>query len=354
MVSIKDVAKLSGVSVMTVSRVVNGSDNVREETRDKVKQAIQELDYIPNQLAKSLVNSSTRTVGVLFSNIFNPVYLSIISGIEKRAHERGYNIIISNATDYKSSVEGLNMLVSKMIDGLIVLPVEFNNMNDEQASADAVDEMWRFYGALKRMLARRKLPCVVIDIDIKSDLADYVCHDYIGTAKMGIEYLIGLGFKRIHHINSELREGLWADRQKAYETGMKAAGLEKEIRVDYCANSTAAAFRLVRKLLQTNEKPEAFYCANDILAIGAMQAINACGLHIPDDIAVMGNDGIYIGEMLIPSLATVDICSSELGEKAMDGCHNYIEGNRASEKIYIRPLLRRGRSVPDTAQGKEI
>lgn len=63
-----------------------------------------------------------------------------------------------------------------MIDGLIVLPVEFNNMNDEQASADAVDEMWRFYGALKRMLARRKLPCVVIDIDIKSDLADYVCH----------------------------------------------------------------------------------------------------------------------------------------------------------------------------------
>lgn len=130
--------------------------------------------------------------------------------------------------------------------------------------------MWRFYGALKRMLARRKLPCVVIDIDIKSDLADYVCHDYIGTAKMGIEYLIGLGFKRIHHINSELREGLWADRQKAYETGMKAAGLEKEIRVDYCANSTAAAFRLVRKLLQTNEKPEAFYCANDILAIGAM------------------------------------------------------------------------------------
>lgn len=106
MVSIKDVAKLSGVSVMTVSRVVNGSDNVREETRDKVNQAIQELDYIPNQLAKSLVNSSTRTVGVLFSNIFNPVYLSIISGIEKRAHERGYNIIISNATDYKSSVEG--------------------------------------------------------------------------------------------------------------------------------------------------------------------------------------------------------------------------------------------------------
>ena len=231
MVSIKDVAKLSGVSVMTVSRVVNGSDNVREETRDKVNQAIQELDYIPNQLAKSLVNSSTRTVGVLFSNIFNPVYLSIISGIEKRAHERGYNIIISNATDYKSSVEGLNMLVSKMIDGLIVLPVEFNNMNDEQASADAVDEMWRFYGALKRMLARRKLPCVVIDIDIKSDLADYVCHDYIGTAKMGIEYLIGLGFKRIHHINSELREGLWADRQKAYETGMKAAGLEKEIMI---------------------------------------------------------------------------------------------------------------------------
>ena len=131
MVSIKDVSKLSGVSVMTVSRVINGSDNVREETRDKVKQAIQELDYIPNQLAKSLVNSSTRTVGVLFSNIFNPVYLSIISGIEKRAHERGYNIIISNATDYKSSVEGLNMLVSKMIDGLIVLPVEFNNMNDE-------------------------------------------------------------------------------------------------------------------------------------------------------------------------------------------------------------------------------
>lgn len=85
-----------------------------------------------------------------------------------------------------------------------------------------------------------------------------------------------------------------------------------------------------------------------------MQAINAAAYIFPTISPVMGNDGIYIGEMLIPSLATVDICSSELGEKAMDGCHNYIEGNRASEKIYIRPLLRRGKSVPDTAQGKEI
>ena len=99
MVNIKDVAKKAGVSMMTVSRVINDNGAVSAETRKKVEQAVKDLDYIPNQIAKSLVNASSRTVGVLFSNIFNPVYSSIISGIESRAHESGYNIIISNATD---------------------------------------------------------------------------------------------------------------------------------------------------------------------------------------------------------------------------------------------------------------
>lgn len=345
MVNIRDVAKKAGVSMMTVSRVINDKGSVSIATRSKVKAAIEELDYIPNQIAKSLVNASSRTVGVLFSNIYNPVYSNIISGIESSAHENGYNIIISNATDYQSSVQALNMLVSKMIDGLIVLPVEPDGMNNGLSSKQALGEMWQFYEELKTLLAKRNLPCVVIDIDIHSDIVEYVCHDYTKAAQIGISYLIGQGFQKIFQINSELKEGLWKDRQEVYEAEMRRAGLEKEIRVEYCANSTQDAYNLVKKLLEQGEAPQAFYCANDILAIGAMQAISSCSLRIPQDISVMGNDGIYVGEMIIPPLTTVDIGSLEVGSQAMIACHNAIEGHHAENKIVIEPHLLRRKSV---------
>jgi periplasmic binding protein/lacI transcriptional regulator len=353
-VNIKDVAKKAGVSMMTVSRVINDNGAVSAETRKKVEQAVKDLDYIPNQIAKSLVNASSRTVGVLFSNIFNPVYSSIISGIESRAHESGYNIIISNATDYQSSVQALNMLVSKMIDGLIILPVEPKGMNNGLSSKHALGEMWQFYEDLKNLLARRNLPCVVIDIDINSDLVEYVCHDYTKAARIGIQYLIGAGFRKIFQINSELKEGLWKDRQDVYEKEMRAAGLESEIRVEYCANSTEDSFDLVRRLLENGDVPEAFYCANDILAIGAMQAIHSCSMSIPKDISVMGNDGIYVGEMIIPALTTVDIDSLKVGERAMEACHNFIEGRRTKHKILIEPRLLRRKSVTEKTQGNIV
>lgn len=118
------------------------------------------------------------------------------------------------------------MLVSKMIDGLIILPVEPKGMNNGLSSKHALGEMWQFYEDLKNLLARRNLPCVVIDIDINSDLVEYVCHDYTKAARIGIQYLIGAGFRKIFQINSELKEGLWKDRQDVYEKEMRAAGLE--------------------------------------------------------------------------------------------------------------------------------
>lgn len=352
MVNIRDVAKKAGVSMMTVSRVVNGNGAVSTETRNKVTKAIEELNYIPNQIAQSLVNGGSRTVGVLFSNIFNPVYSSIISGIEKCAHANGYNIIISNATDYQSSVQALNMLISKMIDGLIVLPVEPDGMNSGISSKQALGEMWQFYEDLKTQLARRHLPCVVIDVDINSDLVDYVCHDYTKAARIGIRYLIDSGFQKIFQINSELKEGLWKDRQEVYESEMRAAGLAEQIRVEYCANSTEDCFHLVKRLLENGDAPEAFYCSNDILAIGAMQAISSCSLSIPKDVSVMGNDGIYVGEMIIPALTTVDIDSLQVGSRAMSICHDFIEGRRAGRKIYIEPRLLCRQSVAERKERK--
>lgn len=345
MVNIRDVANLAGVSMMTVSRVVNDNGPVSEKTRKKVLEAIRELDYIPNQLAKSLVNSTSRTVGVLFSNIFNPVYSSIISGIEKKAREIGYNIIISKSTDYLSSVQALNMLVSKMVDGLIILPVEPEGINDDVLSERALGEMFHFYEDLKKLLAKRKLPCIVVDIDIDSELVDYVCHDYVGASKIGIEYLIGRGLKNIHYINSELKQGLWKDREGEYRLAMERAGLNDYIKIHYCANSTKSAFNLVHSLLKSGEKPEAFYCGNDIIAIGAMQAISSLSLKIPQDVSVMGNDGINIGQMLIPSLTSVDIGSYELGLKSMERCHEFIEGKRNGSKLYIQSHLFNGKSV---------
>lgn len=353
MVNIKDVAKRAGVSMMTVSRVINNNGPVKDSTRKKVEKVIDELDYIPNQIAKSLVNSASKTIGVLFSNIFNPVYSSIISGLEEKANESGYNIIISNASDYKSSTQALNMLVSKMVDGFIILPIEPKGLNSNAFSKQALDEFNDFYEYLKKFLSKRKLPCVVIDIDLNndSDHIRFVGHDYAAAARIGIEYLLGCGFKNIVQINSELKSGIWQERQSAYETAMREAGLEENICTEYCSNSTQAAYDLVRDMLKRGDRPEVFYCANDIMAIGAIQAINSCGLSVPKDISVMGNDGIYVGEMLVPALTTVDIDSVKIGEKAMEICHNMIEGCFGSRKIYIEPHLLIRESV---AYKKEI
>lgn len=276
MVGLKDVAKLANVSVMTVSRVINGNVNVADQTKNRVESAIRELGYVPNRIAKALVNSCTKTIGVLFSNIFNPVYMSILSSIEKRARELGYQIVICNASDYNSAVTDIKLLMSKMIDGIIILPVEFDAMNDSCTEKEGVDDMWKFYEKLRSMIAQYNFPCVVIDIDIGIESVDYVCHDYAEAARIGIEYLIGEGFKRIHFVNSELNDGLWAERQQIYRQVMKDRGLEHEIRIDYCENKSSSAFKLAKKIMTTGERPEAFYCANDVLAIGVMQAISDC------------------------------------------------------------------------------
>ena len=102
---------------------------------------------------------------------------------------------------------------------------------------------------------------------------------------------------------------------------------------------------IVKKLLESGEKPEAFYCGNDILAIGAMQAISSLSLNIPKDISVMGNDGINVGQMIIPALTTVDIGSYELGKKSMEKCHEFIEGKKSNEKLYVESNLLMGKSV---------
>jgi LacI family purine nucleotide synthesis repressor len=339
MVSLKDVAEKAKVSTMTVSRVINNPAVVNQRTREAVRDAIDKLNYIPNKLAKSLAEASSKTVGVLYSNIFNQVYSSIIAGIEESSRQNDYNVIISNVIDLDSGIKGLEMLLSKMIDGLIVLPFEPIGMATENQSNSAIDEMNKFYEHLRNQLKIRQVPCIIIDIDVDDCPARFVKHDYEKAAELGIKHLIGEGYKDIYFINSKINEGLWADREAIYCKVMGDSGLSENIRIGRCVHTPQGAFKTVSKILETEKIPKVFYCANDVIAMGAIQAISAKGLKIPQDVAVMGNDGIFSGEMIVPKLSTVSINSLELGKKAMEDCLSIIHNITPEGSVFVSPFI---------------
>lgn len=340
MKSIKDVANLAGVSLMTVSRVINNTDGVKPDTREKVLQAIQELDYRPNLVARSLVTRSTKTIGVLYSNIYNQIYSDEIMGIESVASKEGYNIIISNVQDYTSASRGLAMLMDKQVDGLLILPMEFEGIDSLNKWKKAAADTDRFYKELEEMLKSSKnKPCVVFGKDSCKGIANRIFLDYKSGADMAMDYLMSLGFENIVHINSVMKMGIWYDRYVSYVEAMTKKGLEQYIRVEANEATVEGGYNAMKDIIESGKLPEAIFCGNDLMAIGALQSLLENGIRIPNDISVMGHDGLKLGEMLIPKLTTVDINGFEAGASAMRMLLESVDTDQPTRDVYIGQRL---------------
>lgn len=344
MVKIADVAKLAGVSPITVSRVINKTTPVREATRQKVQEAINELGYVPNLVARSLATNQTKTVGVLLTNLENPIYASYLSGIAETARIQGYDMIIYSAVDYDNALTGVNVLLSKQVDGFIILPLESNQRVTAASSKLAVTQARDFYIQFNQIagaiIEQQNKPFVLIGHHHLNDKMTFISDDYKEGARMAVGYLVSQGHKQIGFMGHAMfEEGIWGERRAGYFEAMKQNGLEvRESFVLKALHTVEDSYlSMSRFLTDCTELPTAIYCSNDIMAVGVINACKDHGVCVPKALSVIGHDGSTIGESVVPSLTTVSICPHLTGQTAFMTILKLLRQEKDAEKDVIIP-----------------
>jgi LacI family transcriptional regulator, repressor for deo operon, udp, cdd, tsx, nupC, and nupG len=322
MANIQEVAEKAGVSVATVSRVLNNITSVSPKTRLKVENAIKELNYAPSMLGRNLRNSESRLLLVLIPSISNPFYTDIINGIENFAIVNHYNILLCQ-TDSNPQRENIffNMVKNKLADGIISMDPTVNKQKLNELARDHYIILCSEYEE------GGSIPYVTID----SELAAY----------HAVKHLIKIGKSSIALINSDEKFLYARQRRKGYERALAEFGLP--VRNEWIYNTQGLDFEhgvhAMRMLLQLNERPTAVFAVSDTLAIGALKEINNSGLKVPDDIAVVGFDKISFSNMTNPTLTTVAQPMYKMGYTAAKMLINSIKGNKVESVVLDHELV---------------
>ncbi len=315
--SIQKIAQLAGVSVATVSRVLNNSDTVKAKNRDRVLQAIKEANYQPNLLARQLRTSRSFMILVMVSNIANPFCAEVVKGIEEQAEKNGYRILLCNSgSDIERSRSGLSLLTGKMVDGIITMDA-FTRLTELAALIG--DAPWVQCAEYADAGA---VSCVGInDVDASQHV---------------VSRLADGGRQRIALINHDLSYKYARLRERGYKSVLHLCDLSYQA-IEYASDlSAAAGMAAMTRLLAAEPRPDAVFAVSDTLAAGALRAIEKAGLRIPQDIAVVGFDGTELSEMVSPPLSTIKQPSRDIGRKAVDLLLNKIDNPDApTERVMM-------------------
>ena len=348
MATINDVARLAGVSTMTVSRVMNDSRAVSDKTRERVLEAAKRLDYQPNLLARSLVTNQTHTIGVLLTHIENPLYSVFLSAIIQEAEKHGYDIIMSAATGLDSTLKSINTLYNKCVDGMIILSVEVRDSKDDNTTIlHTVEQRQAFDHEFEKIAAKQNpIPVITLGDHHMDYVSGLVNIEYRMGGRMAIEYLHTCNHEDIGYISHVVTDkGIWGERYQGFLDGMKACG--KRVREEWivkCVDTVEGGFRAMKELIRTATKlPTAISCANDMIAVGAINAAVTEGLRVPEDISIIGHDGSYVGEITEPGLTTVSIRPYAVGRACFNVLHDCLTDKRTTKKAVVTPeVLKRG------------
>jgi LacI family transcriptional regulator len=338
--TIVDVANIAGVSKATVSRVLSGNaEYMRVETRERVLAAIKELDYRPSSVARSLTSKRTQTAGILVSDIGNPFYPEVIRGVEDIALNNGYNIFLCNTGyDLARGMTYIRSLIDQQIDGALIMS---STMSDD----------WVLE------LAKHKIPTVILDWEINHEVSGalgVIEVDFETGITEAVEHLVMLGHQRLAHVcgpmdlrTSRLRRNAF---QKATETlnipPEQITLIEGNLRID---GGRAA----LQQLLTLPDRPTAVFAANDLMAMGIVRATRAGGLHVPDDLSVIGLDNIWLVTDMEPPLTTVDLPRYEIGRIAMEMLFELLAHDNGAPTAILRKqvktelVVRQSTAVPN-------
>ncbi len=318
MATLNDVAREAGVSPMTVSRVMNGSSAVAEKTRKRVLEVVDRLRYQPNLLAKSLSADRMHTIGVAVTGVENPMYSLMVSGIYREAAACGYDVMLACSHDLESTEKSLLNLLNKRVSGLVMLPVEYHAGGREE-NMRQMGRLSEVFPELMEKYAPVNFPVVSVGRQLQKGTGVRVIADYEAGAALAVACLAEKGHRRIGFLSHSCRQqGIWRERFRGFEREAARRGMEVLPEwIVYSEENVASARLAVEGMLSAERLPTAIYCANDVMAAGACQALAAGGLRIPEDISVIGHDGRDFGEMLYPALTTVAIDPVGIGRETV-------------------------------------
>lgn len=300
MPTIREVASRAGVSPTTVSHVINNTRFVSADARQRVLDAMAELNYRPNVLARSLRRGETRTLGLILPDSANPFFAEIARAIEDTAFRNGYNVILGNSENELTKEQVyVDVLVNKQVDGLIFVATGDHSPSLEQLVNDG-------------------LPVVVVDRRLSDLEVDTVLTDNLQGGLTATRYLLDLGHRRIACITGPSNLTPSAERVIGYRQALEERSLpvdETLIRKgDFHPHS---GYLAVSQLLHRQPRPTAFFICNDMMAIGALRALAEAGLHVPQDCSLVGYDDIELASYVTPPLTTIRQDKNAMAEAAV-------------------------------------
>lgn len=321
--SIKDVAREANVSIATVSRVLNNVDVVNEDTKKRVLEAINKLDYRPNIVARSLKTQKTKTIGIIIPDISNQIYPEVVRGAEDVANIYDYNIILCNTDlDPQKEMDYLRVLSEKMVDGVIYI----SNSLEE----NIVDT-----------IKNTRMPIVLIEINGKDSGFPSVVIDNKKAAEDAVNYLINKGNKRIAYIGADKNAiNASAIRYKGYISAIEKSDLNyDEDLLCFCKNSLKIAdgYEAMTNILKKTSNIDAVFCVSDDVAMGAINALRDNKINVPKDVDVVGFNDTYIASAFYPKLTTIAQPFYDMGSVATRMLIKKINKEPLEDENFILP-----------------
>ena len=323
MATIKDVAKMAGVSTTTVSHVINKTRFVAEDTEKLVLQAIKDLNYSPSAVARSLKINTTKSIGMIVTTSETPYFAEIIHAVEEHCYRQGYSLFLCNTQNNAEKIRNhLDMLAQKRVDGILVMCSEY--------LPDSLNILTNF----------ETIPMVVMDWGPNVD-TDIIQDNSFNGGYLATQHLIENGHKHIGIIAGELSKTTAKTRYEGFVHAMQEAGLI--INPNWVMEGffePEDGYECMNKILRQDTLPTAVFCCNDVMALGAISAITEKGLRVPDDISIIGYDNIHSSRFYAPPLTTIHQSKSRLGAQAVNLLFERIANkDNERETIEIHPEL---------------
>ncbi|ENM5735356.1 substrate-binding domain-containing protein [Vibrio mimicus] len=324
MATMKDIARLAGVSTSTVSHVINKSRFVSDEIAERVNNAAQQLNYAPSALARSLKMNRTRTIGMLVTTSTNPFFGEVVKGVERSCYHKGYNLILCNTEgDNQRMKASINTLLQKRVDGLLLMC--------STLEGERLDVFDRY----------PDIPVVVMDWGPILFASDKIQDNSLQGGYMAAKHLIECGHKEIGCITGPLIRHQAQMRYEGYKRALSEKGIA--INPDWIVESDfecEGGYNAFEKLCERGKLPSALFVCNDMMAMGVIQAANLRGLRVPYDLSLIGYDDVHIAKFMSPALTTIHQPKYRLGKAAIDTLLYRLENpDTTAQVVQLEPTL---------------
>jgi DNA-binding LacI/PurR family transcriptional regulator len=322
--TIRDIAKMAQVSHMTVSRALNNDPRVREETRRRILELVNKLNYRPDARARTFVSRKSNLIGLVVSDISNPFYAELARGIEDKAHEEGYNVIFCSTVNKPERMETyVNLMMDAGVDGFIFASTRLH----EPVVEKLIDE---------------RFPLVLVNRKLRAEIGNYVVLNNIQGAYEITQHLIDLGYRKIAIITgpSNFSTGLY--RLKGYQQALKDHHIE--LNNNYVIQgpfTRETGYEGAKQLLTMGGRPEAIFAGNDYIAMGVIDAVEELGLHIPEETGLVGFDNTEFASNQRIKLTTVSQRTYEMGNLGIQILIDYIgrKETNYTHRVVLEPRL---------------